>query len=113
MNISEANNLINEALVAHQDSLTNATLTLERQLKKALTSNDVAGGIEQFKIILNVYLKENKMDLGTLAMLSEVSPNTMTRLKKSIESSRVETVSAVLGIMGMELVIARKGQAGA
>lgn len=110
MSTSETNNLINEALVAYQDSLTNATLTLERQLKKALTSSEVAGGVEQFRIILDVYLKENRMDLGTLAMLSGLSPNTMTRLKKSVESSRIETVSAVLDIMGMELVIARRGQ---
>lgn len=113
MSISETNNLINDALVAYQGSLSNATLTLERQLKKALTSSEVAGGVEQFKIILDVYLKENRMDLGTLAMLSGLSPNTMTRLKKSVESSRVETVSAVLDIMGMELVIARRGQADA
>lgn len=108
MSTSEPNNPVKEALSAYQDSLTNAILTLERQLNKALTTSEVAGDLNSFTFILDAYLNEHRMDLATLAMLSSVSPNTMTRLKKSIESSRVETVSAVLDTMGMQLVIARK-----
>lgn len=111
MSTSETNDLINQALVDYQKDQAAATLTLERQLKKALSSGDFVGRTEQFSIILEAYLKEHYMDLGTLAMLSGVSKNTMTRLKKSVDTSRVETLSSILDIMGMELVIATKAQA--
>lgn len=108
MTVSANNELVNQALAAYQDSLAAAASALEKQLKTAMSSSDVAGGMNQFNRVLEDYLKQHQMDLATLAMLSGVSKNTMTRLKKSVESSRVETLSAVLQVMGMELVIARR-----
>jgi murein L,D-transpeptidase YcbB/YkuD len=110
MTVSANNELVNQALAAYQDSLAAAASALEKQLKTAIGSSDIAGGMNQFNRVLEDYLKQHQMDLATLAMLSGVSKNTMTRLKKSVESSRVETLSAVLQVMGMELVIARRSQ---
>ena len=110
MSTSQSNELINKALLAYQDSQNTAISALEKQLKSALDSGEYAGRVEQFTLILESYLTEHQMDMSTLAMLSGVSKNTMTRLKKSVDSSRLETLSAVLGVMGMELVIARKVQ---
>lgn len=110
MSAAENHDLVHQALSAYQQSLTAATARLERQLKIAISSSEVAGNIKQFNVVLDEYLRQHQMDLSTLAMLSGVSKNTMTRLKKSVESSRMDTLSAVLNVMGMEIVIARKAQ---
>ncbi|HCM05758.1 MAG: XRE family transcriptional regulator [Alteromonadaceae bacterium TMED7] len=110
MSASENNELLHQALSAHQQSLSAATSTLERQLKMAMNSSEVAGNLNQFNYVLDDYLRQHQMDLSTLAMLAGVSKNTMTRLKKSVESCRIDTLNAVLNVMGMEIVIARKAQ---
>jgi len=110
MSASENNELLHQALSAHQQSLSAATSTLERQLKMAMNSCEVAGNLNQFNYVLDDYLRQHQMDLSTLAMLAGVSKNTMTRLKKSVESCRIDTLNAVLNVMGMEIVIARKAQ---
>lgn len=110
MSAAENHDLVHQALSAYQQSLTAATARLERQLKIAISSSEVAGNIKQFNVVLDEYLRQHQMDLSTLAMLSGVSKNTMTRLKKSVESSRMDTLNAVLNVMGMEIVIARKAQ---
>ena len=110
MSASENNELLHQALSAHQQSLSAATSTLERQLKMAMNSSEVARNLNQFNYVLDDYLRQHQMDLSTLAMLAGVSKNTMTRLKKSVESCRIDTLNAVLNVMGMEIVIARKAQ---
>lgn len=105
----DENKVIQNALAAHRVSLSEATSTLEKHLKAALDSSDVVGGVDSFSRILDEYTKQHKLDLGTVAMLSGVSKNTMTRLRKNVESSRLETIGTVLDVMGLELVIARKG----
>ncbi|WP_032096139.1 MULTISPECIES: hypothetical protein [unclassified Alteromonas] len=109
MTTKDGTEVIHKALAAYQVRLTEATSTLEKHLKAALNSGDVVGGVASFNRILDEYTKQHQLDLGTVAMLSGVSKNTMTRLKKTVESSRLETIGAVLDVMGLELVIARKG----
>jgi DNA-binding phage protein len=100
-----------EGMIAQfQTQIYDAQSILVSQLKATLAQKEIIGNPKDFARILSSFNTEQNMDMGTLALLSGLSANTLTRLRKDLSSSRIDTVNAVLDVMGLELVIARKGK---
>lgn len=97
-----------KALELYRQRCDDAMAQLEAQLHAPRHDNEIVGPLTELDRILADFKQQHHTDLGTLGMLSGVSKNTMTRLRKSPGASRVDTLCAVLDAMGMELVVARK-----
>lgn len=55
--------------------------------------------------VVERYRLEHKMSKGDMALLSGVTPNTLTKLLKEHPNMRVETVLSILGSLGLTLYV--------
>jgi hypothetical protein len=98
-----------EMLIASYEKNANAAITdLQRKLFAAMEQRETLGDIRQLGKITKEYKQTNKSNNDTLALLSGVTPNTISAMTKDPTNSKVSTVLALLDAMGMTLNISRK-----
>ncbi|KGK00537.1 hypothetical protein ND16A_3297 [Thalassotalea sp. ND16A] len=61
--------------------------------------------LDSLKPLVDSHSKEHKVLLSDIAILADISANTLTRLLKDPQSAKVSTLTAVLGVLGKSIYI--------
>lgn len=96
-------------LISNYEEKSDAAISdLQRKLLVVMEQRETLGDIHELGKITKDYKQTNKSNNDTLALLSGVSANTISSMSKDSTNSKVSTVLALLGAMGMTLTISRK-----
>jgi hypothetical protein len=87
------------------DSLAAQLSQLRQNLSTDMPGDDAFIQLHEINRLVAQYCKEHDNRLGDFSLLANISANTLTRVLRAPQTSKVETINSVLKVIGKQLYI--------